>query len=231
MAEPTSPQGTDRQDAARAALAAAEQAARAPDRGTARGGRASGGRSSGTGVGGAGRERPAPPPPDPTRQDGEPNPYDVARKIVLRQLTLAPRSRKQLEDKLRQRGCDDDVAAAVLDRMTDVGLVDDEAYAVTLVRSQQATKGLARRALAHELRKKGVDDEIARGTLDRVDEEQEREQARALVDKKLRTMHGLDRQVQTRRLAGMLARKGYPSSMSYAVIREALDASPEHRRD
>ncbi|HET8602955.1 MAG TPA: regulatory protein RecX [Marmoricola sp.] len=150
---------------------------------------------------------------------------------MLRQLTMAPRSRKQLEDKLRQRGCDDDVAAAVLDRMTDVGLVDDEAYAATLIRSQQATKGLARRALAHELRKKGVDDEIARDTLDRVGEEQEREQARALVDKKLRTMHGLDRQVQTRRLAGMLARKGYSPGMSYAVIREALDASPEHRRD
>jgi regulatory protein len=155
----------------------------------------------------------------------------VARAIVLRQLTMAPRSRQQLADKLRQRGCEDDVATAVLDRMSEVGLVDDEAYAAMLVRSQQVGRGLARRALAHELRKKGIDPQTASETLEQVDERDERDRARALVDKKLRTMHGLDRSVQTRRLAGMLARKGYSSSMSFAVIGEALDEAPEHRRD
>jgi regulatory protein len=155
----------------------------------------------------------------------------VARQIVLRQLALAPRSRQQLRDKLRQRGCPDEVAEAVLDRMTEVGLVDDEAYAAMLVRSQQAGRGLAARALARELRTKGVDDETARATLAEIDPEDERERARALVRKKLRTMHGLDATVQTRRLAGMLARKGYPSSMAFAVIREAIADAPEHQRD
>lgn len=164
-------------------------------------------------------------------QDPEANPYDVAKAIVLRQLTMAPRSRKQLADKLRSKGCDDDVAAAVLDRLTEVGLIDDEAYARMLVRSQQVGRGLAKRALAQELRKKGIDDEIAHETLDQVDPEQEKEQARALVAKKMRSMHGLDATVQTRRLAGMLARKGYPSSVSWAVIREAVSDAPEHQRD
>ena len=44
-------------------------------------------------------------------------------------------------------------------------------------------------------------------------------------------MHGLGLEVQTRRLAGMLARKGYSSSMTYAVIREAVADSPEHLPD
>ena len=173
------------------------------------------------------KKRAAPAP----EQDRDADPYEVARTIVLRQLTMAPRSRKQLSDKLAQRGCDPDIADAVLDRMTEVGLIDDEAYARMLVRSQQAGRGLAKRALAQELRKKGVDDDITRATLDEVDPEDEKERARALVAKKMRSMHGLDATVQTRRLAGMLARKGYSSSISWSVIREAIADAPEHQRD
>lgn len=186
-------------------------------------------------AGPAGRRRRRSAPPDPEqdlqRRDDEPDPYDVARQIVLRQLAMAPRSRQQLHDKLRQRNCPEEVAEAVLDRMTEVGLVDDEAYAGMLIRSQQVGRGLATRALARELRTKGVDPETAQAALADIDPEDERERARALVDKKLRTMHGLDATVQTRRLAGMLARKGYDSSMAFGVIREALAEAPEHRRD
>jgi regulatory protein len=177
----------------------------------------------------------APVPGDPEDdlrgRDGEPDPHDVARQIVLRQLAMAPRSRQQLRDKLRQRGCADDVAESVLDRMAEVGLVDDEAYAAMLVRSKQAGRGLAARALARELRTKGVDDDTARAALEEIDPEDERERARALVEKRLRTMHGLAPDVQARRLAGMLARKGYASSTAYAVVREAIADAPEHRRD
>lgn len=172
-----------------------------------------------------------PPPPPPPEQDPEADPHAVARAIVLRQLTGAPKSRSQLEQALRRKNCPDDVAAQVLDRMEEVGLVDDEAYAHLFVRSKQAGRGLARRALAHELRTKGVDEQVAAEVLDQIDPEEERERAAALVAKRLRSLHGLDRQVQTRRLAGMLARKGYPGELARQVIGEALDAAPEHRRD
>lgn len=177
------------------------------------------------------RKRVAPPPPDTAVQGVEPDPHDVARQIVLRQLTNAPKSRAQLEQALAKRDCDPDVAAAVLDRLEEVGLVDDEAYAGMLVRSQQAGRGLARRALAQNLRQKGVADEVAEAVLDEVDPAAEEERARGLVEKRLRRLHGLDAVVQKRRLAGMLARKGYPSEVSMRVIREALAATPEHQRD
>ena len=164
-------------------------------------------------------------------QEPEPDPHDVARQIVLRQLAMAPRSRAQLEEKLAQRDCPADVAAAVLDRMTEVGLVDDEAYAQMLVRSQQAGRGLAKRALARELRTKGIEDDLAREALASISDADERDRARALVDKSLRAMHGLGIEVQTRRLAGMLARKGYSSSVTYGVIREAITEAPEHLAD
>jgi regulatory protein len=150
---------------------------------------------------------------------------------VLRQLAMSPKSRKQLRDKLRQRNCPDDVAEAVLDRMAELGLVDDEAYAGMLVRSQQAGRGLAKRALARELRTKGVDDETARATLEAIDPDAERDQAERLVAKRLKAMHGLEPLVQTRRLAGMLARKGYPADLAMTVIRAAIADAPEHQRD
>jgi len=133
--------------------------------------------------------------------------------------------------KLAQRGCAADVAASVLDRMTQVGLVDDQAYAQMLVRTQQAERGLARRALAAQLRTKGIDDHLAGEALASITEEDERDRARALVEKKLRAMHGLGIEVQTRRLAAMLARQGYSWSVSYTVIREVIADSPEHLPD
>ena len=171
------------------------------------------------------------PAPEVDKQGREPDPRDVARQIVLRQLAMAPRSRAELLQKLGQRGCAPEVACAVLDRMTQVGLVDDQAYAQMLVRSQQAGRGLARPALARELRTKGIEDEVAEEALASISDEDERDRARALVDKKLRAMHGLGLDVQTRRLAGMLARKGYSSNMTYAVIREAIADAPEHFPD
>ncbi|MGL5866460.1 MAG: regulatory protein RecX [Dermatophilaceae bacterium] len=176
---------------------------------------------------------PSPPDPeaDPRTRGRDVDPHDWARKIVLSQLTAAPRSRSHLEQALRRRNCPDDVAAAVLDRMEHVGLVDDTAYAGLVVRSQQVGRGLARRALAQELRRKGVDDDTARAALSDLDHHAEEERARQLVAAKMRAMSGLDPTVQVRRLAGMLARRGYDSDLALRVVREAVYDAPEHQRD
>ena len=164
-------------------------------------------------------------------KDRDADPYAVARQIVLRQLTMSPKSRHQLRQKLRQRNCPDDVAEAVLDRMTEVGLVDDAKYAEALVRSKQVSRGLSKRALAHELRQKGVDKDTADSVLDQVDPTEEEDRAKALVAARMPRLRGMERDTVMRRLAGMLARKGYPSGLSLQVIREAIDADPAFRRD
>lgn len=217
------PGPTDRLARAREALAAAEMHATEPDR------PAEGERPSGrTSDRGAGHDEQI---PAAVRGDSEPDPHDVARQIALRQLTMAPRSRKQLADTLRQKGCEDEVARTVLDRLEQVGLVDDAAFARMLVRSRQETKGLAPRALSQELRRKGVAEELIEEALAELSPDDQHGRARDLVDKRLRSMRGLDRQVQTRRLAGFLGRKGYDSAVAFRVINEALDQLPENRRD
>jgi regulatory protein len=150
------------------------------------------------------------------------DPEAVARKILLDTLTGQARSRKELADKLAKRGVPDELARGLLDRFTEVGLIDDAAYARQWVESRHRSRGLAPRALAQELRRKGIDDEDSRTALEQIDESDQRAAARALVDKKLRSMRGLDHQVATRRLAGLLARKGYAAGLAFSVVREAL---------
>lgn len=149
----------------------------------------------------------------------------VARKILLDALTGQARSRKELADKLAKKNVPDDLARRLLDRFEEVGLVDDEAFARAWIASRQPGKGLARRALAQELRRKGVDDSVAREALEEIDPDDEEQAARRLVHKKMRSLGSVDRTKATRRLVGMLARKGYPPGLAHAIVREALDAS------
>ena len=148
----------------------------------------------------------------------------MARKILLDQLTGQARSRAELTGKLAAKGVPAELAERMLDRFEEVGLVDDEAFARSWVQSRQAGKGLARRALAQELRRKGVADDVAREALDEVDPDAEVEAARTLVRRKLRSVAGLDETTAVRRLAGMLARKGYPAGVAFRVVREELEA-------
>jgi regulatory protein len=166
------------------------------------------------------------------KPDGSPEDVETrAREIVLRSLSQSARTRKQLADRLRAKEIPDDVATRVLDRMEQVDLVDDAAFAELLIRSKQGGRGLARRALAHELRTKGVPDDVAAAALEGIDPEAERIRAAALVAQRVKRLHGLPRDVQVRRLAGLLARKGYPGDLAHSVIRGVLDAEPEHQRD
>ena len=85
------------------------------------------------------------------------DPVEQARAICLRLLTGTPRTRKQLADALRKREIPDEAAEEVLSRFEEVGLINDSAFADAWVESRHHGRGLARRALARELRTKGVD--------------------------------------------------------------------------
>ncbi len=152
------------------------------------------------------------------------DPEAVARAVCLRALTGASKTRKQLADLLARRGVPEDAATRVLDRFTEVGLIDDAAFAAAWVSSRQSGRGLARRALAAELRAKGVDGEVASAAVAEVDPQDEWDAARRLVERKLPSMRRLDRVTAERRLVGMLARKGYGGGLAGWVVREALDA-------
>ncbi|WP_280848948.1 MULTISPECIES: recombination regulator RecX [unclassified Streptomyces] len=162
-------------------------------------------------------------------EKGEPpaDPVERARAICLRLLTGTPRTRKQLADALRKREIPDDAAEEVLSRFEEVGLINDSAFADAWVESRHHGRGLARRALAQELRTKGVDSTLIDAAVSQLDSDQEEATARELVERKLRATRGLDRDKRLRRLAGMLARKGYSEGMALRVVRQALEEEGE----
>lgn len=166
--------------------------------------------------------------PRDQRDRGEPrDPVEQARNICLRLLTGTPRTRKQLADALRKREIPDEAAEEVLSRFEDVGLIDDAAFAGAWVESRHHGRGLARRALVRELRTKGVAPSVIDDAVGQLDADQEEETARELVARKLRSTRGLDRDKRLRRLAGMLARKGYGEGMALRVVRQALEEEGE----
>ncbi|MDQ1035788.1 regulatory protein [Streptomyces sp. V3I8] len=155
------------------------------------------------------------------------DPAEQARAICLRLLTGTPRTRKQLADALRKREIPDDVAEEVLSRFEEVGLINDGAFADAWVESRHHGRGLARRALVQELRTKGVDSTLIDEAVAQLDSDQEEATARELVARKLRSTRGLDRDKRIRRLAGMLARKGYSPGTALRVVRQALEEEGE----
>ncbi|GCB56195.1 recombination regulator RecX [Rhodococcus erythropolis] len=147
-----------------------------------------------------------------------------AKDACLRLLTDRARSRSELETKLSGRGFEPEIITKVLDRLQEIGLIDDADFANQWVHSRHTYSGKGKRALAVELRLKGIDQDVASEALSQIDPEDERERAAELVRRKLKNKPVDDRDKVTRRLVSMLARKGYSAGMSYEVVKAEMAA-------
>jgi regulatory protein len=154
--------------------------------------------------------------------DSEADPVAAAREIALRRLSVRARSRKELAQDLKSRDVPADAAAEVLDRFSEVGLVDDAAFAQEWVESRGRRSGAAR--LRQELRQKGVAEEDIADALGGRDDQADLTNARELATRKAAMMKSLDRVVRQRRLTALLARRGYSSAVIRRVIGEVLQA-------
>jgi regulatory protein len=150
------------------------------------------------------------------------DPTAAAKSIVLRQLTMGPRTRAQLRAAMSRKDIPEEVATSVLDRFEEVALVDDQEFARQWVQSRHLGRGLAPRALAYELRQRGVADETVKEAVEELTPDDELVAARELVRRKAASMRNDDPQRRIRRLAGMLARKGYGGGVAMQAIREEL---------
>lgn len=167
----------------------------------------------------------------PLPSTSEPSREEQARTLCLRLLTARARTRAELHGRLAKRGYPEDVSERVLDRLAAVGLVDDTDFAQQWVQSRRAHAGKSKRALASELRTKGVDNDVITTVLAGIDAGAERDRAERLVRAKLRreTLGEDDTRV-TRRLVGMLARRGYSQNLACEVVIAELAAERERRR-
>jgi regulatory protein len=173
--------------------------------------------------------------PSPLPSTSEPvDREEQARALCLRLLTARARTRAELAGQLTKRGYPDDVSTRVLDRLADVGLIDDRDFAEQWVRSRRVHAGKGKRALVSELRTKGVDNEVIDAALADVDPESERVRAEQLVADRLRreklTDDPGDDVKLARRLVGMLARRGYGQTLAFDVVKVAVANERDRRR-
>src|SRR5215217_5962248 len=168
----------------------------------------------------------------PPQSTSEASREEQARNLCLRLLTARARTRAELEGQLAKRGYPEDVSDRVLNRLAQVGLIDDVDFAEQWVQSRRVNAGKGKRALAAELRTKGVDNDVITAELADIDAGAERERAEQLVRDKLRREKlGDDEDAKiTRRLVGMLARRGYGQSMAVDVVTTELASERERRR-
>ncbi|WP_049793695.1 regulatory protein RecX [Hoyosella subflava] len=151
-----------------------------------------------------------------------------ARNLCLRWLGARPHTRVELREKLARKGIPEDVSESVLDRLTAVSLIDDAEFAEAWVRSRHTHAGRGRRALAVELRRKGVEDEHVDQALSTISDDAERSRAYALAAQRIErtnTINWSDRAEQertTRKLIGMLSRRGYAPGLAYSVVTQVI---------
>jgi len=167
----------------------------------------------------------------PLPSTSEPSRDEQARALCLRLLTVRARTHAELACQLAKRGYPDDVSSRVLDRLADVGLVDDVDFAEQWVHSRRVNAGKGKRALAAELHTKGVDKDVITSVLSDINPDAERDRAEELVRKKLRRENLSDDDLRLRRrLVAMLARRGYGQTMAYDVVSAELAAERDRRR-
>ncbi|CAM3345584.1 regulatory protein RecX [Tsukamurella hominis] len=173
---------------------------------------------------------------EPRQEEQDPAKREaLARDLIYRALGMRDHSRAELRNKLARRGFDEELTERMLDKFVAAGLIDDAAFAQRWVQSRHQFSGRGRRALAQELRTKGVGAEEASAALDTVSREDERERAAELVERKLARVEvpedRLERDKLTQRLVGMLGRRGYHPSLALSVVldavREKADAAHE----
>lgn len=151
----------------------------------------------------------------------EENVLTRAKNAAYRLLAYRPRSRKELEEKLREKEFPEDTIETVIDRCTRLGYLDDRKFAVQWAASRARLRGRGRRRIEQELRNKGISRDIIHEVMDEVFEgSSEADIARREAEKKLKTLARFEPEVRRRRLAGFLERKGFSSEIIHAVLRE-----------
>lgn len=151
----------------------------------------------------------------------------IAKQVLLRRLSNAPRTRKELAQDLKKKKIEEDIAQIALDRFEELGLINDQTFSENYVSTTHERRKLGKKALKQQLRSKGVSEEITIQAISQISEDDEFKAALALALKKIRSIQKDDPQSQIRKIVGLLARKGYSSTLSFQVAKEVVNDFPD----
>jgi regulatory protein len=150
---------------------------------------------------------------------------EAAHSAALLLLESRARTRLELEQRLSRQGFEPDAIGRALDRLAGVGLVDDETFARELA-SSRVEQGVDAPRIVVELRDRGIDPDLAARIAGECAPQDDRaERCRDLARARLAKLQGLRPEVQYRRLAAYLVRRGYPGEIVEPVVAELVDSN------
>jgi regulatory protein len=156
---------------------------------------------------------------------------EQARAVALRLLSHRERTRTELKTRLRAKGYDADTIEGVLDRLAEAGLQSDERFAEVFATEAHRSRGLASSALQSQLQRRGVDRRLAsEAAAERPEDEEARARELAFARAR-RVSESLPPEVRKRRIAGYLARRGYPAEICFRMAADAVSGGDEPPRD
>jgi regulatory protein len=144
-----------------------------------------------------------------------------ARNIVLKMLERGPKTSFEIAAALEKHEIPTEIANQLIERFSEVELIDDAAYAEQIAEASRRTKGLARSAVKRKLADKGLDRQIIDQVASDISDEDELSVAIDVAVKRLGQLAKLAPEVRNRRLIGFLQRRGFGSGTVFAAIREA----------
>lgn len=149
---------------------------------------------------------------------------EAVREAALKLLDRARRTRSDLARRLAERGFESGTIAQVLERLANVGLVDDVEYARAFLAGRWGRRAAGWRRLEQDLRGRGIaaaDIAAARARLEEtVGAADEIAGARRVIAQSARRYAALDGRTRRQRLWALLMRRGFDSETIERVLRE-----------
>lgn len=139
---------------------------------------------------------------------------------ALRYLGFCSRTRKELEDYLRQKGYGDRTVVNVIEKLKSYGLVDDKMFARDWVNNRKLTSPRSRMAMTFELLQKGVDREVIDEVIGSISDEDEEKQAFKVAQKYYGRYRNLENRERALKTGQALARRGFSWEIIQRVIRK-----------
>lgn len=139
--------------------------------------------------------------------------YEKSMNAAIRFLSYRPRSKKEIVDFLKKKKAEAEIREKVIDRLTELGYIDDEKFASWWIEQRKTFRPKGAAIIKQELKQKGV---IIDGLTD------DKNSARLLVEKKLKLLKNLSDFEKKRKLYGFLARRGFSSSVIDDILREGV---------
>ena len=139
--------------------------------------------------------------------------------IALRFLASRSRSEAEVRRRLDSRGVDVEDAESVLERLRELGYIDDAEFAAAVIRSRTERRVRGRRLVAEELEARGVSAEVALSALN-AGYGDELEVARPLAERQARRLQGRGFGEFRQRLGAYLVRRGFEHATAESLVTE-----------